>query len=45
LFGRLYWYLLVPFHAVIFARMCQRIAAQAARGDHPVSTETRPVPL
>lgn len=29
LFGRLYWYVLIPFHAVIFARMLRRIAAAA----------------
>ncbi len=29
LFGRLYWYALVPFHALIFARMAQRIARAA----------------
>lgn len=25
--GRLYWYALIPFHALIFRRMCARIAA------------------
>jgi hypothetical protein len=27
--GRLYWYALVPFHALIFSRLCHRIAAGA----------------
>lgn len=26
LFGRLYWYALVPFHTVIFGRLCTRLA-------------------
>lgn len=30
--GRAYWYALVPFHVLIFKRMCQRIA-QAAGGE------------
>ena len=29
LWGRLYWYVLIPFHAVIFPKMAQRIAAAA----------------
>ncbi|MDX1691178.1 MAG: SDR family oxidoreductase [Acidimicrobiia bacterium] len=29
LFGRLYWYVLVPFHTYIFPRMARRIAATA----------------
>lgn len=29
--GRLYWYALVPFHAIIFKRLCQRLADAAAR--------------
>lgn len=29
LFGRLYWYVLVPFHGIIFARMARRIANAA----------------
>lgn len=34
LLGRLYWYSLIPFHALIFARMANRIAdAAAARSD------------
>lgn len=33
--GRLYWYALIPFHAVIFARMADRIAGAA---------EARPTP-
>jgi uncharacterized protein YbjT (DUF2867 family) len=28
--GRLYWYALVPFHALIFKRLCQRLADAAA---------------
>jgi hypothetical protein len=27
--GRLYWYSLIPFHGLIFARMANRIAAAA----------------
>ena len=27
--GRLYWYALIPFHALIFKRLCQRLAAAA----------------
>ncbi|MGK2947336.1 MAG: SDR family oxidoreductase [Acidimicrobiales bacterium] len=30
--GRLYWYALVPFHALIFKRLCQRLADAAAAG-------------
>ena len=29
LLGRLYWWALIPFHAVIFGRMAKRIAAEA----------------
>jgi hypothetical protein len=29
LLGRLYWYALVPFHALIFARLCRRLADAA----------------
>ena len=29
LFGRLYWYVLIPFHALIFARMCEELAEAA----------------
>ena len=29
LFGRIYWFLLVPFHLVIFGRMAKRIVAAA----------------
>jgi len=28
--GRLYWYALIPFHALIFKRLCTRLA-EAAR--------------
>ena len=31
LFGRLYWYVLTPFHALIFPRMARRLARQAER--------------
>ena len=31
LFGRLYWYVLIPFHAVIFGRMLAKIARAAER--------------
>jgi hypothetical protein len=27
--GRLYWYALIPFHALIFKRLCQRLAHAA----------------
>ena len=27
LWGRLYWYLLLPFHSIIFKGMCRRIEA------------------
>ena len=34
LFGRAYWYSLLPFHGLIFGRMARRLAdAAAARGD------------
>jgi len=45
LFGRLYWYALIPFHALIFRQMAERIAGAATArptpGDGPVSTATR----
>lgn len=31
LLGRLYWYALIPFHALIFKRLCHRLARAAAR--------------
>ncbi len=31
LLGRLYWYALIPFHALIFTRLCERLAAAAER--------------
>ena len=31
LFGRLYWYSMLPFHAFIFRRMVRRIARTAER--------------
>ncbi len=36
LLGRLYWYLLVPFHGLIFARMLQRMTEAAE--DRPTAT-------
>jgi hypothetical protein len=42
LFGRLYWYVLVPFHAVIFERMCKRIAAEAERRQQPARSGAMP---
>ncbi len=37
LFGRAYWYVLVPFHAILFPRLAQRIIeeAEASRHDEP----------
>lgn len=35
LWGRLYWYSLLPFHALIFGRMAARIAADAEGRDTP----------
>ncbi|MEO6318546.1 MAG: SDR family oxidoreductase, partial [Acidimicrobiales bacterium] len=32
LLGRLYWYGLIPFHAIIFRRLCQRLADAAGEG-------------
>lgn len=32
LLGRLYWYGLIPFHALIFRRLCQRLADAAGEG-------------
>ena len=43
LLGRLYWYTLIPFHALIFKRMCHLIASAAeqraptARGARPLA--------
>lgn len=38
LWGRAYWYALLPFHAIIFGRMARRLAAAAeARALRPVS--------
>jgi hypothetical protein len=39
LLGRLYWYVLIPFHALIFARMCQKIAQAAEALDEAIATE------
>lgn len=33
LLGRLYWYVLVPFHGVIFARLCSGLADSATQRD------------
>ncbi len=35
--GRLYWYSLIPFHVVIFARMARRIAAAAEQRPAPIA--------
>ncbi|CAN5695464.1 SDR family oxidoreductase [soil metagenome] len=40
LVGRLYWYALVPFHVLIFKRMCQRIVAAAGVEPDHVPTTT-----
>jgi hypothetical protein len=45
LFGRLYWYVLVPFHALIFERMCRRIAAEAERRHQTTGSGAMPVHL
>jgi hypothetical protein len=39
LFGRLYWYALMPFHGPIFGQMLKRIA-EAAEGRTPSSRTT-----
>ena len=43
LLGRLYWYGLIPFHALIFKRLCQRLAQAAevatARGAPPAARD------
>jgi uncharacterized protein YbjT (DUF2867 family) len=33
--GRLYWYVLTPFHTLIFGRMARRLAATATHGEDP----------
>jgi uncharacterized protein YbjT (DUF2867 family) len=33
--GRLYWYALVPFHAIIFKRLCDRLAEAAVGAPSP----------
>lgn len=38
--GRVYWYALIPFHALIFARMARRLAMAAE--DRPVLEPTAP---
>lgn len=42
LVGRLYWYALIPFHVLIFKRMCQRIV-QASGGATDGLPETKAV--
>ncbi|MDX9842086.1 MAG: DUF2867 domain-containing protein [Desulfobulbus sp.] len=40
LFGRLYWYAVLPFHHFVFADLCKGIIARAATlGDAPKPTE------
>ena len=34
LWGRLYWYSLLPFHALIFGRLAARLAAAAEQAGH-----------
>ncbi|CAN5799345.1 SDR family oxidoreductase [soil metagenome] len=48
LLGRLYWYVLIPFHVLIFARMADRIAASAAErppAGPPAEDETGGTPI
>ena len=40
LFGRLYWWVLMPFHAVIFPIMLRRIAGAAAKAADPAPDAT-----
>ncbi|MFA9565728.1 MAG: DUF2867 domain-containing protein, partial [Acidimicrobiales bacterium] len=42
LFGRLYWLSLVPFHAVIFRLMSERIVAAAESRPHLVAPSAAP---
>ena len=40
LFGRLYWYAVLPFHHFVFADLCKGIIARAATlGDAPEPSE------
>ncbi|MEL7209156.1 MAG: DUF2867 domain-containing protein, partial [Actinomycetota bacterium] len=41
--GRLYWYALVPFHAVIFKQLAERLAA-AAQEHRPTTGRRQPQP-
>jgi len=41
LLGRLYWYALIPFHVLIFKRMCHLIAAAADAADAPPEVAPR----
>ncbi|HRW36839.1 MAG: SDR family oxidoreductase [Acidimicrobiales bacterium] len=41
LLGRLYWYALIPFHAVIFARMGRQLAQAAERRGRGAATPAR----
>jgi uncharacterized protein YbjT (DUF2867 family) len=43
LLGRLYWYALVPFHAVIFARLCRRLARAAEEVSGPFGEQVTDV--
>lgn len=37
LLGRLYWYALIPFHALIFKRLCERLAQAAQPTPEPAT--------
>ena len=43
LFGRLYWYVMLPFHWLIFRRMAHAIADHAANGEPEPRSVTRVV--
>lgn len=45
LWGRLYWYALMPMHALLYPRMVRRIVREAERfyaGAHPLARDGRP---
>ena len=44
LLGRAYWYTLVPFHGLIFARLADRLAAAAARRSSTTRSPPSPPP-
>ena len=44
LLGRLYWYTLIPFHALIFKQMAERVADAATHAGPPPAVEPRPGP-